>query len=111
LPLAQSFETIDHVYTLTSLSGLEALLRGIKVTTLGRPFYAGFGLTDDRLARFREQRKLTLEELVAGAYLIYPKYFDPTTGKKMQALDVVKNIKKTIELSNGTVEKLETDEE
>lgn len=37
--LVDAFETIDHVYTITSLGGFEALLRGKKVTVLGRPFY------------------------------------------------------------------------
>lgn len=37
--LVDALETIDHVYTITSLGGFEALLRGKKVTVLGRPFY------------------------------------------------------------------------
>ncbi len=40
LHLVDALETIDHVYTITSLGGFEALLRGKKVTVLGRPFYA-----------------------------------------------------------------------
>ncbi len=38
----------DEVHTLTSLAGFEALLRGKRVVTWGRPFYAGWGLTEDR---------------------------------------------------------------
>lgn len=34
---------VQEVWTMTSLLGFEALLRGVKVTTLGTPFYAGFG--------------------------------------------------------------------
>lgn len=37
--LVDALETIDHVYTITSLGGFEALLRGKKVTVLGRPFH------------------------------------------------------------------------
>lgn len=37
--LVDSLETVDHVYTITSLGGFEALLRGKDVTVLGRPFY------------------------------------------------------------------------
>ncbi|TCU32291.1 capsular polysaccharide export protein [Rhizobium azibense] len=77
ISLAESFRTIDHVYTITSLSGFEALLRGLKVTTLGCPFYSGWGLTDDRQPTGRRTRKLTVEQLFAGAYILYPKYFDP----------------------------------
>ena len=39
--LVDALETIDHVYTITSLGGFEALLRGKEVTVLGKPFYAG----------------------------------------------------------------------
>ncbi|MBT3144317.1 hypothetical protein [Neptunomonas phycophila] len=96
IPLANSFETIDHVYTITSLAGFEALLRGIKVTTLGCPFYSGWGLTDDRQHNERRNRKLLVEELFALAYLVYPKYFDPETGKNISFFDVVNLINKEI---------------
>ncbi|MFB2552812.1 capsular polysaccharide export protein, LipB/KpsS family [Ensifer soli] len=79
LPLAAAFATIDHVYTITSLSGFEALMRGLPVTVAGRPFYAGWGLTDDRQPSERRGRRLTIEALFAGAYLLYPRYFDPDT--------------------------------
>ncbi|OYQ87366.1 hypothetical protein B9T21_07460 [Wohlfahrtiimonas chitiniclastica] len=88
IALSEAFKTIDHVYTITSLSGVEALMRGIKVTTLGCPFYAGWGLTDDRQVNFRRNRQLSIEELIAGSYLLYPKYFHPymkeyTTAEKI----------------------------
>jgi len=73
--LADVFYEVDHVYTITSLSGFEALLHGVKVTVVGVPFYAGWGLTDDRSQLvIRRRRKLTVEELFCGAYLIYPRY-------------------------------------
>ncbi|WP_201552382.1 capsular polysaccharide export protein, LipB/KpsS family [Psychrobacter immobilis] len=40
--LVDTLETIDHVYTITSLGGFEALLRSKKVTVLGQPFYYGW---------------------------------------------------------------------
>ena len=40
--LVDALETVDHVYTITSLGGFEALLRGKEVTVLGRPFYEVF---------------------------------------------------------------------
>lgn len=69
-------ERVDHIYTITSLTGLEALLRGKKVTVLGKPFYAGWGLTDDRsdFEEGKRLRKLSLLELFIGAYIIYPRY-------------------------------------
>ncbi|MFT4060129.1 MAG: hypothetical protein QM652_11350 [Legionella sp.] len=94
IPLANALETIDHVYTITSLSGFEALLRGIKVTTLGSPFYAGWGLTDDRQKNERRVRKLKLEQLFAIAYLVYPKYFDFATGRQILFFNIVNILRK-----------------
>lgn len=69
---------IDELHTLTSLAGFEALLRRRRVVVYGRPFYAGWGLTAD-LAEIDRGRRLTLEELVAGALILYPRYLDPVT--------------------------------
>ena len=44
--LVDALETVDHVYTITSLGGFEALLRSKKVTVLGRPFYKGLCADD-----------------------------------------------------------------
>ncbi|BCM87112.1 capsular polysaccharide biosynthesis protein [Methylobacterium indicum] len=72
-------DAADRVETVTSLIGFEALLRGKAVTTHGLPFYAGWGLTDDPGSP-RRTRRLTLDELVAGALVLYPRYVDPRTG-------------------------------
>jgi capsular polysaccharide export protein len=77
ISLVSCIEACAEVHTMTSLSGFDALLRGKKVVVYGRPFYAGWGLTEDRLAMARRQRRLTLDELVAGALLRYPLYWDP----------------------------------
>ena len=69
----------DRVETATSLIGFEALLRGKPVRTHGLPFYAGWGLTDDPGSP-RRTRRLTLDELVAGALILYPRYVDPVTS-------------------------------
>ncbi len=74
-PLAL-FKQIKKVYVVKSLVGLDALVRGIPVTVTGCPFYAGWGLTDDRREIPRRSRKLTLDELIAGTYILYLKYFD-----------------------------------
>jgi len=69
----------DEVHTLTSLVGFEALMRGKKVVTYGQPFYSGWGLTVDKHVNPRRTRQLTLDELVAGALIVYPRYIDPVT--------------------------------
>ncbi|MEM6462656.1 MAG: capsular polysaccharide biosynthesis protein [Pseudomonadota bacterium] len=67
----------NRLETMTSLAGFEALLRGKPVGSHGAPFYAGWGLTDDRVAIDRRSRKLTIDELVAGALIMYPLYVHP----------------------------------
>ena len=69
---------VDEIHTLTSLAGFEALLRRRRVVVYGRPFYAGWGLTVDR-APLDRGRRLTLDELVAGTLILYPRYLDPVT--------------------------------
>ena len=87
IPISQALETIDHVYTITSQVGFEALLRDIKVTTIGLPFYAGWGLTNEKQKCLRRTRKLTIDELFAGAYILYPIYFD--SKKRINIEDVL----------------------
>ena len=67
---------IDEVHTMTSLLGFEALLRGAKVVCHGLPFYAGWGLTEDRVGCARRTRALNLDELAHGALIVYPRYYN-----------------------------------
>jgi capsular polysaccharide export protein len=79
--MAQLLDEVDEVHTLTSLTGFEALLRGVPVTCYGRPFYAGWGLTDDKAPLRRRSRRLDLDALVAGALILYPTYVSRVTGR------------------------------
>ena len=79
-PLTGLLGQVDAVHTLTSLSGFEALLRGVPVTTWGQPFYAGWGLTEDRNPVGRRGRVLPLDALVAAALILFPRTVDPLTG-------------------------------
>lgn len=79
--MAPLLDTVDAVHVLTSLTGFEALLRGRDVTCHGTPFYAGWGLTRDlSIVPQRRGRMLTLDQLVAGVLILYPRYLDPVTG-------------------------------
>ncbi|MGR3698930.1 MAG: capsular polysaccharide export protein, LipB/KpsS family, partial [Roseovarius sp.] len=73
---------VDEVWTMTSLLGFEALLRGVRVTTTGTPFYAGWGLTRD-LGDIpaRRNARPTLRGLVHATLIDYPRYRDPVTGR------------------------------
>ncbi len=79
-PAALIAET-DEIWTMTSLLGFEALLRGKSVTCLGTPFYAGWGLTRDLAPPCpRRGTALSLAALVHGALIDYPRYLDPVSG-------------------------------
>ncbi|MCV2887046.1 capsular polysaccharide biosynthesis protein [Ruegeria aquimaris] len=73
---------VNEVWTMTSLLGFEALLRGVPVTTLGAPFYAGWGLSRDLgPVPARRQARPDLAGLVHAALIDYPRYWDPRTGR------------------------------
>ena len=76
--LKDIFNKVDRIVVFTSLGGFEALIRGIPVTTYGLPFYAGWGLTEDKLYhhkwRKRRERKLSLEDLSYISLIEYPFY-------------------------------------
>lgn len=80
LDMAACLDAVDEVHTMTSLTGFEALVRGKRVTAYGTPFYAGWGLTTDRLPCPRRGRRLAIEELVVGALVLYPRYLHPEAG-------------------------------
>lgn len=80
----------DEVHTMTSTVGFEALIREKPVVTYGMPFYAGWGLTTDRLTCGRRTRRLTLDELVCGALIRYPRYLNPDTGEFTTAVKVAR---------------------
>ncbi|ECL8914654.1 TPA: capsular polysaccharide biosynthesis protein [Campylobacter jejuni] len=87
----------DEIHTITSTSGFDALLRAKKVFTYGMPFYAGWGLTKDKYRCERRTRKLSLEELVAGALIAYPRYINPKTKTLCEievCLDIMLNLQK-----------------
>ena len=79
-PITALIDSVDALHVITSLAGFEALLRGKAVTTHGTAFYAGWGLTRDlKPLPPRRGRCRTLDELVAGTLILYPRYVDPVT--------------------------------
>ena len=80
VPIGPLYGVAQELHCLSSLAGFEALLRGLRVTTWGRPFYAGWGLTEDRDPPPRRGRALTLDMLVAGALILHLRCIDPVTG-------------------------------
>lgn len=88
-------QAADKVYCVTSQMGFEALLCGKPPVTFGLPWYAGWGVSDDRhpaaaeLARQQRRAPRTLDQLFAAACLQYSRYINPNTGKAGTLADVI----------------------
>ncbi|EPX86246.1 Capsule polysaccharide export protein [Rubellimicrobium thermophilum DSM 16684] len=90
---AEALAAADEVWTLTSTMGFEALLRGRRVVCLGQPFYAGWGLTEDRAgAPARRTARPDRIALAHAALIAYPRYHDPVTGRPCPAEAVVERL-------------------
>lgn len=85
ISIVDLLDRVHHVETMTSLAGFEALIRGLTVAAHGRPFYAGWGLSEDLAPGADRGRRLALDELVAGAMILYPRYLDPVAMKPCSA--------------------------
>jgi capsular polysaccharide export protein len=79
--------------------GMEALILGLKVVCYGMPYYAGWGLTIDKQTCDRRQRTLKVEELFAGAYILYTQYYNPYTQKQSTSIETIKTIVKYRDLT------------
>ncbi|MCP4746737.1 MAG: capsular polysaccharide biosynthesis protein [Desulfobacteraceae bacterium] len=93
----------DQVHTMTSLTGFEALMRKKTVYTYGLPFYAGWGLTQDRHRLKRRQRKLSLDDLVYCALIAYPRYFSWSAFCFAQVEDIINSIQSNLSEKKGSV--------
>jgi len=87
-------EQVDKVYVVTSQMGFEALMAEKPVVCFGLPWYAGWGLSDDRhpgveALAARRGKLRTLEQLFEAAYLHYARYIDPASGAPGTIFDVI----------------------
>ncbi|MBU2531455.1 MAG: hypothetical protein KKB37_01850 [Alphaproteobacteria bacterium] len=76
-------EAVDKVYVVTSQVGMEAVFAKREVVCFGAPFYAGWGLTDDRVSLERRQARPTREQLFAAIYFDYSRYVSPETRREI----------------------------
>lgn len=76
---------MQKVYVVTSQYGFEGLMAGKPVICFGQPWYAGWGLTDDRHPQANtlaaRRGNAILNDLFAAAYLRYTRYRHPVTGE------------------------------
>ncbi|EAJ0326294.1 capsular polysaccharide biosynthesis protein [Campylobacter lari] len=90
-------ELLSHfkkVYTKTSGMGFEALMLGRECVCYGMPFYAGWGLTKDKLECKRRLKKRSLEEVFYAAYILYSEYFNPYSNQKGDIFDTIHTLAK-----------------
>ena len=78
---AELLPRIRAVFVMTSQLGFDALLWNIPVHTWGLPFYAGWGLTEDRLPAPPRRQLAGLAQLVHACLVDYPRYVNPETGR------------------------------
>jgi capsular polysaccharide export protein len=80
---------VAEVYVVTSQLGFEALLYGKRVHCFGLPFYAGWGLTQDRIQCVRREVELSLAQLVFVSLVQYPTYLHPETQELCEVEQVI----------------------
>lgn len=86
------FDAAHAVYTLSSGLGFEAILAGQRPVVFGTPFYAGWGLSDDRTPIPRRRRRLTRDQLAAAALILYPAWYDPCRDRLCEVEDAVRGL-------------------
>lgn len=88
-------EKMDKVYVCTSQMGFEALMCGKEVHTYGMPFYAGWGITIDKLKCERRNKRRSMEEVFHAAYIQCSTYI---SQKEERETDIESVIEEIIEL-------------
>jgi capsular polysaccharide export protein len=96
-----------RVYVVTSQLGFEALIHTVPVSCFGLPWYAGWGLTDDRhadaaLLATRRNAKPSLPQIFDAAYLQYCRYLNPVTGQPGRIEDVLAHLARIARFSADT---------
>jgi len=69
------------VFVMTSQLGFDALMWDVPVHTWGMPFYAGWGLTHDRLPAPSRRHPVPLPQLIHACLVAYPRYVCPEQGE------------------------------
>lgn len=80
-------QSVDKVYVASSQMGFEALLCGKEVYIYGCPYYAGWGIGECRGSvnvLNRRNRKRSVTEIFAAAYIKYSRYINPDLGHRCE---------------------------
>ncbi len=71
----------DKIYVVSSGLGFEALLYGKEVNCYGIPFYANWGVTNDKKKLDRRTKIRTVEEIFYVAYIEFSRYYSPALNR------------------------------
>lgn len=82
----------DKVYVGTSQLGYEALMCAKPVVVFGQPFYASWGLTDDRSAVPRRKQNRSIDELFFATHIALARYCNPVTGAIWELHDCLAHV-------------------
>lgn len=100
----EALKLADEVWTISSTLGFEALLRGVSVTCLGMPFYAGRGLTNDLVAPPPHRHvDVSLPGLAHACLIGYPRYGDPRDGTPLSVEEAVTLLSQGFEMPRRNV--------
>ena len=87
-------QIMSEIYVVSSQLGFEALLCGKPVHCFGLPWYAGWGLTQDRkeltnLIQTRRNVSRSVEQLFVAAYMRYAKYVSPVSQQLCELHEII----------------------
>ena len=85
-------EQVDKVYVVSSQMGFEAAMCGLEVHNFGMPFYAGWGITHDRLKCERRKKKRSVLEVFYAAYILSTTYISHKTNDIAELEDVIEEL-------------------
>jgi hypothetical protein len=88
------FDLVEDVFVCSSGMGFEALMAGKKVHCYGMPFYAGWGVTNDKIVLERRSKKRSMEEIFYFAYIILSRYWNPDENRIVGVDEIVDYIVK-----------------
>ncbi|MBN3780228.1 capsular biosynthesis protein [Burkholderia sp. Ac-20345] len=77
--LHEVLATSDAAYVVAASEGMGALLAGVPLHVFGAPYYAGWGLTHDRLALSPRRQCDSVDRLFETTFLKAASYLDPVT--------------------------------
>ena len=82
----------SRVYTGTSQMGYEALLCERPVSVFGSPFYAGWGLADERQSVERRVQTRSIDQLFHATHVHMTRYCSPMNGETWQLHELLSHV-------------------